>query len=53
MKSVKLCVIYMNRKIGGLCVGRIQVSDELLVSKITIVIYSNCQILKEVSLCHC
>jgi hypothetical protein len=34
-------------------VGRIQVCDKLLDSKIAVVIYSNCQILKEVSLCHC
>ena len=49
MKSVKLYMMYMNRKIGGLSVGRIQVCDELMFSKITIVMYSNCQILKEVS----
>jgi hypothetical protein len=32
--------------------GRIQACDEFLDSKITVVICSNRQILKEVSLCH-
>ena len=47
-----LCDVLEQINWGVIC-GGITVCDELLDSKITVVIYNNCQVLKEVSLCQC